>query len=348
MTENKDYAQSLTSAALGELIGKKEKMLRAMIPRGVDPEKLLKLVFVAYGQTPQLAQCAPISVINSVFAACQVGLEFNTLRGHGWLVPRWNGRTKRMECQFQPGYRGLMDLAYRSGKINTINSALVYDGDEFDYSEGTNPHIDYRRNLKGEQGEWYAVYSIVHPTAGPPFTHIMRRDEVLAIRDRCAPRNKKKDIVGPWVDWEEAMALKTCIKPPLKLAPCSVDLAVAIGLDDELDALHAPPELVTVDDFKGLDVDAARLLEGGEAPPEGSREEQERVQAEKLAQAKEHFKGLIEDQILDAQAAASAKWPESDWAAKLADIVRAQGYQDIFDIPSTGYKAVMDALEAAE
>lgn len=343
--ENKDYQRALTAKALDELMSQKRATIEKLMPRGVDRERLISLVFAAYRQTPAISQCSPMSVLNAIFTAAQLGLEFNTLRGHGWLVPRWNGKTKRMECQFQPGYRGLVDLAYRSDKVTTINAALVHDADEFEWEEGTNPKIRHKKSLRDAPGDWYAAYAIVHPKEGPPFTNIMRRDEIMAIRDKCAPKNKKGELVGPWVDWEEAMALKTCVKPPLKLAPCSIELADAIGLDDEIDALHTPPEVINVETFEGLDVDPHRLLEGGEAPPEGSKEEQQAVLKEKLKQAKARFKGLSEDQKKDLWAHAESLFGNAMANDRLHEALNKHGYETVDEVPSTGLADVVQELE---
>lgn len=337
--ENRDYQRALTAKALDELMSQKRATIEKLMPRGVDRERLISLVFAAYRQTPAISQCSSLSVLNAIFTAAQLGLEFNTLRGHGWLVPRWNGKTKHMECQFQPGYRGLVDLAYRSGKVTTINAALVHDADEFDFEEGTHPKILHKKNLRDAPGDWYAAYAVVHPTDGPPFTNVMRRDEILAIRDKCAPRNKKGELVGPWVDWEEPMALKTCVKPALKLAPCSIELADAIGLDDEIDALHTPPEVINVEAFEGLDVDPKRLLEGGDAPVEGSKEEQKAVLKRKLKQAVELQGGLTDDQKRDMEALASSA------EADLMGFLAGKGYGSLDDVPATAYQSLMKELE---
>ena len=41
-----------------------------------------------------------------------------------------------LECQFQIGYKGLIDLAYRNGQMQTIQTHAVFENDYFDYEYG--------------------------------------------------------------------------------------------------------------------------------------------------------------------------------------------------------------------
>lgn len=45
--------------------------------------------------------------------------------GQAYLIPFWNGKARRLECQFQLGYKGMIDLAYRSGRISSIQAHVV-------------------------------------------------------------------------------------------------------------------------------------------------------------------------------------------------------------------------------
>lgn len=63
--------------------------------------------------------------------AAQLGVEPNTPLGQAYLIPYRNHG--QLECQFQLGYKGLIDLAYRSGEITSISAHEVCENDDFEY-----------------------------------------------------------------------------------------------------------------------------------------------------------------------------------------------------------------------
>lgn len=53
--------------------------------------------------------------------AAQLGVEPNTPIGQAYLIPYGN------QVQFQLGYKGLIDLAYRSGEVQSIQAHEVHE-----------------------------------------------------------------------------------------------------------------------------------------------------------------------------------------------------------------------------
>ena len=90
------------------------------LPRVMTSERFSRMVLTAITQTPKLAQCSPQSFIGAMLNAAQLGLEPNTPLGQAYLIPYGN------QCQFQIGYKGLIDLAHRSGEIKDIEAHIVY------------------------------------------------------------------------------------------------------------------------------------------------------------------------------------------------------------------------------
>jgi hypothetical protein len=73
--------------------------------------------------------------------AAALGLDCSGNLGSGYLVPFYNNKIRAMEATFIPGYRGLLDLARRSGEIEDIFAECVYESDEFDYELGATPRL---------------------------------------------------------------------------------------------------------------------------------------------------------------------------------------------------------------
>ena len=96
----------------------------------------------------------------------QLGLEPNNSLGQAYIIPRKNKKLGKNEAQFQIGYQGLVDLAYRSGQYKNISAHEVYKEDQFDYELGTNMFIKHvpsqDRNFNDKPVYYYAVYDLVN------------------------------------------------------------------------------------------------------------------------------------------------------------------------------------------
>lgn len=104
-----------------------QDMVKAMIPEikkalptVLTPERFTRIALSALNNTPTLQQCTPMSFLAALMNAAQLGLEPNTPLGQAYLIPYKNKGI--MECQFQIGYKGLIDLAYRNGQMQTIQA----------------------------------------------------------------------------------------------------------------------------------------------------------------------------------------------------------------------------------
>ena len=84
----------------------------------------LYIVMTELRKTPKLLECDAASLMGSIGQVAQLGLEVGGLLGHAYLIPY--GR----ECQLVIGYKGLMELARRSGQIKSIEARAVFEGDD--------------------------------------------------------------------------------------------------------------------------------------------------------------------------------------------------------------------------
>jgi recombination protein RecT len=161
--------------------------------------------------------------------AAQLGLEPNTPLGQAYLIPYKNKGT--LEAQFQIGYKGLIDLAYRSGQVKTIYAEEVYENDEFEYELGLEPKLVHKPAIKdrGEVIYYYAVFKLVN--GGEGFT-VMSKEDIT----RHMNRFSKAANAGfsPWQTNFSEMAKKTVIKKVLKYAPLSTDIMRSIAQDETI------------------------------------------------------------------------------------------------------------------
>lgn len=212
--------------------------IAAVLPKHVSPERLLKVALGAIRTTPKLLGCTVESLFGAVVQCAQLGLEPNTPLGHAYMIPFENSWAKRVDVQVIIGYRGLIELARRSGQIISIAAHAVYEHDHFDFAYGLDDRLEHRPTL-GDRGEIIAFYAVAKLKDGGHAFEVMPVSEVNAIRDvsssyRSAVKYGKTDT--SWIANYPEMGRKTAVRRLAKYLPVSIELAIAAELDDLADA----------------------------------------------------------------------------------------------------------------
>ena len=247
--------------------------VQSMVPKHMTPERLMRVSLAAISRTPKLATCTPESLVGAVTACAVMGLEPDLI-GHAYLVPFWNGKNKKMECQFQVGYRGYINLVRNSGDVDKIDALPVFENDLIVYVQGTESFIihfpyemaknlnegmfvilhdddafarltkmlirgalqDWMERRPQDQGGITAYYSYYKLKSGGSGYKVMSLVEVQKHRDRFT-KSKDKDsgeVTGPWKDNFDAMALKTCIKQMVKFMPMTIEVQEHLAKDEAI------------------------------------------------------------------------------------------------------------------
>jgi recombination protein RecT len=246
--------QKKSLAALIEQM--KPEMARAL-PKHMSAERMARIATTVLRQTPALTRCTPESFLGALLTASQLGLEPGPL-GECYLVPYGQ------QCQFIPGYRGLVKLALQSPNVSKARARVVYENDEFDYAFGIDEHLTHKPTL-GERGAVKYVYAFVKYTDGGSDFDVMSVEDVEAIRARS-----KSGKSGPWVtDWE-AMALKTVFKRLSKWMPLSSEFATAVAHDTSVrtDITSSVSEVVPTYVDGEVVEDAGELTTGTQPTPD--------------------------------------------------------------------------------
>jgi recombination protein RecT len=79
-----------------------------------------------------LAKAEPESVLKAAMVAATLDLPINNSLGMAYIVPynnRQSDGTKKVQAQFQLGYKGLIQLCQRSGQVQRINVSDVREGE---------------------------------------------------------------------------------------------------------------------------------------------------------------------------------------------------------------------------
>lgn len=222
-SEKREVSKVMT---IPDMIKAMEPEIKKALPSVITPERFTRIALSATSNNPELTQCTPISFISALLNAAQLGLEPNTPLGQAYLIPYKN--KGKLECQFQIGYKGLIDLAYRNGDMQTIQAHTVYSNDEFDFSYGLNGTLVHKP-AKENRGEPVYFYGFFKTTNGGYSYNVMSKENM----DEYAKNYSKAfgSSFSPWKTNYKSMAKKTVLKQALKYAPTKTDLARCLTTD---------------------------------------------------------------------------------------------------------------------
>lgn len=249
------------------------------LPKHLTPDRFIRVLMTATIKNPKLLECTQESLFKGIFDCAAVGLEIDGRRAH--LVPYKNNRKQCMEAQLIVDYKGLAELAMRSGVVSNIHADLVCENDEFEYDRGElkKHKIDYRK----DRGEPYAAYSIIRMKDGGEKVEVMSRPEIERVRARS-----KSGSDGPWVTDEGEMWKKTVFKRASKWVPLSSELRAVIESEDSSEPVNVTPQR------RGL----AEMLDG---PSESETQPTDTPKAvEYTNEQRVEFLDALENYILDA------------------------------------------------
>ncbi len=216
--------------------------LAAVLPRHVSADRMLKIALGAMRTTPKLMGCTVESLMGAVVQCSQLGLEPNTPLGHAYLIPFEKRKkvgndwvTDKVEVQIVLGYKGLIDLARRSGQIVSIAAHEVCANDHFEYAYGLDEKLEHRPAMDN-RGDTIAFYAVAKLVGGGHAFEVMSKAQVIAIRDASqgwvqAVRAKKTEG-SPWAAHFSEMGRKTVLRRLFKYLPVSIEIAQAAALDD--------------------------------------------------------------------------------------------------------------------
>ncbi|MFJ4168347.1 recombinase RecT [Paenarthrobacter sp. NPDC089714] len=209
------------------------------LPTHVPVEQFMRTGLTELRQNPELQRCSADSLLGAFLVAARLGLEVGGPMGQFYLTPRsiWNKELNEgkgaKEWQVVPiiGYKGLLELAQRSGRVGAVGAELVREGDSF--------RRGYDSRLGGKFTQWEPVdYLETREIIG-----VLAWAEVGGgVQDRYLPIEKVLERKargsagekGPWATDYDAMVRKTGFRALSGDLPQSAALALARTVDEEV------------------------------------------------------------------------------------------------------------------
>lgn len=224
-----------------------KKQMALALPKSLTADRLTRIVLTEFRKTPALLHCDRESLFGAVLQCAALGLEPGSALGHCYLLPY------KKTCQLIIGYRGMIDLARRSGQILSLCAYCVHEADEFHYELGLHPDVRHIPAATADRGPVTYVYAVATLKDGGVQFEVLSRAEIEEVR-----KSSRSGGQGPWIDHWEEMAKKTVIRRLFKYLPVSVEVARATEIDERSER----GEPVTEQDW----IDS-NFVETGEAAP---------------------------------------------------------------------------------
>ena len=213
---------------LRSMLKKCEPEMARALPKHITVERMTRIALTEIRKNKELLDCEQSSFLGAIIQCAQLGLEPGNVLGHVYLIP-YRQKEKKV-VQIILGYRGMLELARRSGRLISITAHSVYPCDEFEVEFGLNPSLTHRPNFAerkpNDKPEF--VYAVAKLRDGGIQFDVMHITEIERHRERGGQRK-----FSPWVTDYEEMAKKTVVRRLFKMLPTSIELSEALSIEEK-------------------------------------------------------------------------------------------------------------------
>lgn len=230
--------------------------------QGKKAPNFIASIIDLYNSDSKLQLCEPKQVIMEALKAAVMDISLCRSLGWAYIIPFNNSKkvvvngreqwVKVMEPTFQIGYKGLMQLAIRSGQYRSINADIIREGDSYSFDdksgnlksvtlhrESDKPAVAYFAHIELINGFEKDVFMTVHEMAvhAKRFSQGLSKSTTVESLEALAkmPSSPETKAVG-WTGNFNGMALKTVLRLLLsKYGILSIEMQQAITADAEGD-----------------------------------------------------------------------------------------------------------------
>ena len=262
-------------------------------------------VLIAVADSAALQKCTPTSVISSALRAATMRLSVEPSLGHAYLVPF------KDKCTLVVGYKGIYQMALRTGQYRYLDLITVYDTDTITQNTLTGMHA-LARGERSENVTGYLLYFKL--ITGFEKTFYMTLDECLEHGKRYSKTFYRDDSL--WKTDPEKMAKKTVMRMGLTKWGLFTDVdAHNLGIADEAEGdLEDVVGSISIEDQPKIEPKQAMADLGfGDSEPE------EPTPVDETDEAQE---GLFEDSPPKID-------PSAYWTLIKVDMGKDQNYGDL-------------------
>jgi recombination protein RecT len=259
--------------------GRMERYVDSIAPRleqgstkHLRPADLTASFLTACARNPKIFTCTKKSIALALAVCAELGLKPNTHAGHIYLIPYKNKGTQELQAQL--GYKGLLELARRTGQVERINAQVFYRQEVENKTirvsiEPPSIEHDWTPDEYPDEDIVGAYCTIKIKGVERPLMEIMGRGELDKIRRRSMA--EKRGWTSPWITDPARMYRKVPIKRLINggSVPVSAEMMEASGLGRALehDDAEYRVEVVSTQDTRAAELYAPQAAPELPPPP---------------------------------------------------------------------------------
>lgn len=221
ISTEKAPAPTLRAVITGETM---KKQFALALPKALPVDRFLRCLMTTINRDPKLLDCDRDSVLAGAMTAAQLGLEIDPALGRAYLIP-YKGK-----AQLIIGYKGYVDLAYRSGQLAGLQAEAVYEADHFSYALGLDPKLEHIPADLEDRGPLKFAYAVASLANGGKAWRVLNRAQVMKHKKSSQSAGSS---YSPWTTHEEEMWRKTAIRALSSILPLSPELRDAVVVDED-------------------------------------------------------------------------------------------------------------------
>lgn len=202
----------------------------------IDAAQFRQVVVSEVKKNPRLLEAFisnPASMYASILAGAEIGLIPSELIGEFYLIPR--NIDKKMTVTPLIGYKGMVNILLRGGRVTKIHAEVVYKNDEFTPIYGLVPNIIHKPNFDAPRNSSLItfVYAVAKMSNGEYQFSVLSRDNITAIKSMSRYNNdlyfNDKEDPNNW------LLKKTALLQLAKMLPKDYYGSKAVALDNSLE-----------------------------------------------------------------------------------------------------------------
>ncbi|MBA7621574.1 hypothetical protein ES703_28938 [subsurface metagenome] len=243
--------QNLKSLLNKDVVG---ETLARVSTRWMSADQLRTQAVLAVARNPALLRCTQTSFLEAMVRAAELGLRFAGAGGEAYLIPF------KSQCTLIVGYRGLLALARRTGKVTRIEARCVHEKDVFKVDFGSGQKLTHRPCLEADRGDITCAYALAQLRDGSIQLETMTRTEIDGIRKRSPAAND-----GPWKTDFSAMCRKTVLRRLCKYLPFPTVYDDALAAEEPVKSEEQPRKQVETSEVSAnVDIETGEVIDVGQ------------------------------------------------------------------------------------
>jgi len=313
--------------AFQDFLWSQEEKITRSLPVHLTAKRFISSTCSYLESHPKIVECDKGSIMDSVIKAAQMGLIIDGVESA--LVPR------KAKCTLMVMFQGLLKKVRNSGELKDIQSAVVYDKDEFDYyTDESGEHLKHRRAW-GERGARKLVFAIARTKDGGTYVEVMDASQVDAVKKQGYASSD-----SPWNGpFQDEMWRKSVIRRMAKRLPSSTDME---SFAQDLDSEEKPDPVA--DDAPKTSSKLAEAVAAAAAPTPEPVKAMEPVKApepvkpaDPVKPVRANVRGIV-DQVVEREYKMEDGSIVKRFAAKIKDVAYGTSSEDWAAIIKTAYQ----------